>query len=191
MGDHRGRSDVRQPWGPAVTHLVTRPGVPPSCCCFRICCVHVIPCLILLFLELALERGTWVAVPATHCCGQGIPALADSGWALELDGSFLRGSLVPVAPVSGCFCRKPTCSCALCLQPPFCFPSWLFTSLLFLIKMDTSFLFFVLRVICRKCHLYCCSVAQSCPTLCDPMDCSTRGFPVLHHLPELAQTHVH
>ena len=32
---------------------------------------------------------------------------------------------------------------------------------------------------------------QLCPTLCDPMDCSTPGFPVLHHLPELAQTHVH
>ena len=31
----------------------------------------------------------------------------------------------------------------------------------------------------------CCSVAQSCPTLCDPMDCSTPGFPVLHYLPEL------
>ena len=37
----------------------------------------------------------------------------------------------------------------------------------------------------------CCSVAQSCPTLCDPMDCSTPGFPVLYHLPELAQIHVH
>ena len=36
-----------------------------------------------------------------------------------------------------------------------------------------------------------CSVAQSCPTLWDPMDCSTPGFPVLHHLLELAQTHVH
>ena len=35
------------------------------------------------------------------------------------------------------------------------------------------------------------SVAQLCPTLCNPMDCSTSGFPVLHHLPELAQTHVH
>ena len=33
-----------------------------------------------------------------------------------------------------------------------------------------------------------CSAAQSCPTLCDPMDCSTPDFPVLHHLPELAQT---
>ena len=34
-------------------------------------------------------------------------------------------------------------------------------------------------------------MAQSCLTLCDPMDCSTPGFPVLHHLLECAQTHVH
>ena len=34
-------------------------------------------------------------------------------------------------------------------------------------------------------------VAQSCLTLCNPMDCSTPGFPVHHQLPELAQTHVH
>ena len=32
---------------------------------------------------------------------------------------------------------------------------------------------------------------QLCLTLCNPMDCSTPGFPVPHHLPELAQTHVH
>ena len=38
---------------------------------------------------------------------------------------------------------------------------------------------------------YCCSVTQLCPTLCDPMNCSTPGFLVLHHLPELAQTLVH
>ena len=37
----------------------------------------------------------------------------------------------------------------------------------------------------------CCSVTQSCPTLCDPMDRSTPGLPVHHQLPELAQTHVH
>ena len=53
----------------------------------------------------------------------------------------------------------------------------------------------------RLCHLWeetwaswwwrYCSIAQSCPTLCDPMDCSMPGFPVLHHPPELAQTHVH
>ena len=33
-------------------------------------------------------------------------------------------------------------------------------------------------------------VAQLCPTLCDPMDCTTPGFPV-HQLPGLAQIHVH
>ena len=35
------------------------------------------------------------------------------------------------------------------------------------------------------------SVAQSCPTLCDPMGCSTPSFPVHHRLPEFTQTHVH
>ena len=35
------------------------------------------------------------------------------------------------------------------------------------------------------------SVARSCPTLCEPMDCSTPGFPVHHQLLELAQTHVY
>ena len=35
------------------------------------------------------------------------------------------------------------------------------------------------------------SVAQSCPILCDPRDCSMPGFPVHHQLLELAQTHVH
>ena len=35
------------------------------------------------------------------------------------------------------------------------------------------------------------SVTQSCPTLCDPTEFSTPGFPVLHQLLELAQTHVH
>ena len=35
------------------------------------------------------------------------------------------------------------------------------------------------------------SVTQSCPTLCDPMNRSTPGLPVHHHLPELTQTHVH
>ena len=41
-------------------------------------------------------------------------------------------------------------------------------------------------------HLCCrCSVAQLCPTLCDPMDCSMPGLPVHHQVPELTQTHVH
>ena len=35
------------------------------------------------------------------------------------------------------------------------------------------------------------SVTQSCLTLCNPMNCSTPGLPVHHHLPEFTQTHVH
>ena len=35
------------------------------------------------------------------------------------------------------------------------------------------------------------SVTQSCPTLCDPVDCSTPDLPVHHQLPEFTQTHVH
>ena len=37
----------------------------------------------------------------------------------------------------------------------------------------------------------CCLVAQSCPTLCNPKDCSPPGFPVLHHFPKLARIHTH
>ena len=37
----------------------------------------------------------------------------------------------------------------------------------------------------------CCLVAKSCPTLYNPVDCSTPGFPVHHQFLELAQTHVH
>ena len=44
---------------------------------------------------------------------------------------------------------------------------------------------------CPAQYISCCSVTESCPPLCDPMNCSTPGFPVLHCLPEFAQTHVH
>ena len=54
---------------------------------------------------------------------------------------------------------------------------------------------------CHSWPLLCCplilssvqfsSVAQSCPTLCDPMNCSTPGLPVHHQFPEFTQTHVH
>ena len=39
--------------------------------------------------------------------------------------------------------------------------------------------------------LCCCSVTQSRPALCNPMDCSIAGLPVPHHLPKFAQGHVH
>ena len=38
---------------------------------------------------------------------------------------------------------------------------------------------------------YKCSLTKSCLTLCNPMDCSTPGFPVHHQLLEFIQTHVH
>ena len=37
----------------------------------------------------------------------------------------------------------------------------------------------------------CCSVAQSCPTLCNSMDCGTPGLSVSHHLLEFAKVHVY
>ena len=62
---------------------------------------------------------------------------------------------------------------ALSLQPPL-LASWPHSG-------PTSF----------SCLVHFRSVAQLCPTLCDPMNRSTPGFPVHHQLPELAQTHVH
>ena len=42
-----------------------------------------------------------------------------------------------------------------------------------------------------KCmHCCCCSIVKLCLTLCNSTDCSTPGFPVLHHLTEFAQTHI-
>ena len=41
------------------------------------------------------------------------------------------------------------------------------------------------------CKIEFSSVAQSCPTLCDPLNCSMPGLPVYHQLPEFTQTHAH
>jgi len=49
----------------------------------------------------------------------------------------------------------------------------------------------MLSVHAKKCSVQFISVAQSCPTLFDPMNCSTPGLPVHHQLPEFTQTHVH
>ena len=48
----------------------------------------------------------------------------------------------------------------------------------------------LLFILCSLSFYQFSSVAQSCSTLCDAMDCSTPGFPIHHQLPELAQTHV-
>ena len=50
----------------------------------------------------------------------------------------------------------------------------------------------VSRIICQlNVLVQFSSVAQSCLTLCNPMDCSTPGLPVHHQLPEFTQTHTH
>ena len=54
-------------------------------------------------------------------------------------------------------------------------------------NQETLQLMMFLRHLCC-CH---CSVTQLCPTLCVPIDCSTRGLPVHHQLPKPTQTHVH
>ena len=48
-----------------------------------------------------------------------------------------------------------------------------------------------IKLVSLKKMLQFSSVAQSCPTLCDPMNRSTPGLPVHHQLPEFTQTHVH
>ena len=52
-------------------------------------------------------------------------------------------------------------------------------------NMECNGLRFLMRV-----HCFCYSVTKSCPTICDPMDCSTPDSPVLHYLLQFAQTHV-
>ena len=50
--------------------------------------------------------------------------------------------------------------------------------------LSFSFFFFLFTEVC-------CSVSKSCPTLCNPMACSTPDSPVFYYLPEFAQTHVY
>ena len=50
---------------------------------------------------------------------------------------------------------------------------------------------FLLSTVLAYCPVQFSSVAYSCPTLCDPMNCSTPGLPVHHQLPEFTQTYVH
>ena len=73
-----------------------------------------------------------------------------------------------------------------------------------LIFIDSHFIILTISLTCiwkwltNMCPLkiyvswdFCFSVSEWCLILCHPMDSSTSGFPILHHPPELAQTHVH
>ena len=72
---------------------------------------------------------------------------------------------------------------------PHCRQSFYYLNFLYIFQINVgSWLWergIFIPVLCRF------SSVQSCPTLCDPMDCSTPGLPVHHQLPELAQTPVH
>ena len=75
------------------------------------------------------------------------------------------------------------------------FSSSLRCKIMYLIGDLSSFLMYAFIVTnsqhCFHCSVQFSSVAQSCPTLSDPMNCSTPGLPVHHQLPEFTQTHVH
>ena len=61
--------------------------------------------------------------------------------------------------------------------------------LVFQMHMEDIFTLYCSLKVCNSTQFS--SVAQSCPTLCDPMNRSTPGLPVHHQLPESTQTHVH
>ena len=67
---------------------------------------------------------------------------------------------------------------------------WIFVLITFFRIFSNSRCYLQLYCPCKCCQPI-SSVAQLCAALCDPMDCSTPGFPVLHYLPEFAHTHVH
>ena len=92
---------------------------------------------------------------------------------LELVNKYIRVHTLLSGPL--CFASKHT--------PPKC-PTWLLNSL---------FQVFVQRSPNKAFSdsLQFSSVAQSCPTLCNPMNRSTPGLPVHHHPPEFTQIHIH
>ena len=79
----------------------------------------------------------------------------------------------------------------------YCIPQWSTCELTHPVRISIQFSMSHQNSYLIQCSIvlsllhYCCSVTKSYPTLCNPMDCSTPGFPVHHQLPELAQTHVH
>ena len=76
----------------------------------------------------------------------------------------------------------------------FLFIPWMFFLLPFLLLFSflfRCFFFFFIYQTYAEHLLCCCSIAKSWPALCNPTDCSTSGFPVVHYLPEFDQTHVH
>ena len=79
------------------------------------------------------------------------------------------------------------------VPPGFSCQAWVSSSLSLLHQQADSFPMHHLWSLCYKAPVRhcCCSVGKSCPTLCNPMDCSTLGSSLLHCLLEFAQIHIH
>ena len=75
------------------------------------------------------------------------------------------------------------------IMPSFCF--FKLFILYFYIFSSYAALWLILIFHCNLSPTICCSVTKLYLTLCDPMNCSTLGFPVLHYLLEFAQNHLH
>ena len=79
------------------------------------------------------------------------------------------------------------------------FPHLLYCHFPFSLHLALSFLLFIFRIYdvghinILSCWIFLvdCPVSKFCLTLCDPMHCNMPGFPILYHLPEFAQIHVH
>ena len=71
------------------------------------------------------------------------------------------------------------------------FSQWKENSPLFICPGDASFFLEVVHILLLIVRVQFSSVAQLCPTLCDPMNPSTPALPVHYQLPEFTQTHVH
>ena len=119
----------------------------------------------------------WLFVTPSTIAHQAPPSMGFSRqdyWS----GSFSRGSSQPS--------NQTSISCI------FCVGRWiLYHSAIWTIQRKNSCIFFKPFIYLKEGSVQFSSVAQLCPALCDPMNCSTPGLPIHHQLPEFTQTHVH
>ena len=90
---------------------------------------------------------------------------------------WLPQALVLIFAAQSSLTPRPRAFCTLYLEQFLYFASYVPSCLFWVLSVPFSVRF--------------SSVAQSCLTLCDPMNCSMPGLPVHHQLPEFTQTHVH
>ena len=132
-----------------------------------------------------LDRGRiWLVIYAWQYLGQSAGSLEQE---LLLSG-FITG------PSWSTCCLKEACYLGQMVLCSWSSPWWGWGWRLSTARTHYSWSTSILRRGICVIHLYIyhwCSVSQSCPALCDPMECSTPGLSVPHHLPKFAQGHVH